>query len=150
MVPFLALPNPELAYELEEICSCGPWKGILGRLWPNVKYIEAVLTGTMAQYIPMLEFYSGGRIPLVCTMYASSESYFGVNLRPLCKPTDVSYTILPNMAYFEFIPLEDGLRVTEDDEVVENDKLVNLVDVKVGCYYELVVTTFSGKNASFK
>lgn len=144
MVHFLALPNPELADELEEICSCGPWKGILGRLWPNVKYIEAVLTGTMAQYIPMLEFYSGARIPLVCTMYASSESYFGVNLRPLCKPTDVSYTILPNMAYFEFIPLEDGLRVTEDDEVVENDKLVNLVDVKVGCYYELVVTTFSG------
>ncbi|KAM3392019.1 hypothetical protein ACQJBY_013258 [Aegilops geniculata] len=144
MEGFLALPNPELADELEEICGCGPWKGILGRLWPNVKYIEAVLTGTMAQYIPMLEFYSGGRIPLVCTMYASSESYFGVNLRPLCKPTDVSYTILPNMAYFEFIPLEDGLRVTDDEEVVGNDKLVSLVDVKVGCYYELVVTTFSG------
>ncbi|CAL5084816.1 unnamed protein product [Urochloa decumbens] len=141
---FLALPNPELADEIEAICSSGSWKGILGRLWPNVKYIEAVLTGTMAQYIPMLEFYSDGRTPLVCTMYASSESYFGVNLRPLCSPRDVSYTILPNMAYFEFIPLEDSLKLTEDDEVVENDKLVSLVDVKVGCYYELVVTTFSG------
>lgn len=123
MLSFLALPNPELADEIEAICSCGSWKGILGRLWPNVKYIEAVLTGTLAQYIPMLEFYSGGGIPLVCTMYASSESYFGVNLRPLCSPTDVSYTILPNMAYFEFIPLEDGLRLMNDDEVVENDKL---------------------------
>ncbi|WVZ67037.1 hypothetical protein U9M48_016176 [Paspalum notatum var. saurae] len=141
---FLALPNPEIADEIEAICSSGSWKGILGRLWPNVKYIEAVLTGTMAQYIPMLEFYSDGRIPLVCTMYASSESYFGVNLRPLCNPKDVSYTILPNMAYFEFIPLEDGLKLTEDNEVVEKDKLVSLVDVKVGCYYELVVTTFAG------
>ncbi|XP_072147785.1 probable indole-3-acetic acid-amido synthetase GH3.11 isoform X4 [Setaria viridis] len=144
MQSFLALPNPELADEIEAICSSGSWKGILGRLWPNVKYIEAVLTGTMAQYIPMLEFYSDGRIPLVCTMYASSESYFGVNLRPLCSPKDVSYTILPNMAYFEFIPLEDGLKLTEDYEVVENDKLVSMVDVKIGCYYELVVTTFSG------
>ncbi|KAJ1292352.1 hypothetical protein BS78_02G385700 [Paspalum vaginatum] len=141
---FLALPNPEIADEIEAICSSGSWKGILGRLWPNVKYIEAVLTGTMAQYIPMLEFYSDGRIPLVCTMYASSESYFGVNLRPLCSPKDVSYTILPNMAYFEFISLKDGLKLTEDNEVVEKDKLVSLVDVKVGCYYELVVTTFAG------
>nr|CAB3458927.1 unnamed protein product [Digitaria exilis] len=144
MESFLAVPDPELADEIKAICSSGSWKGILGRLWPNVKYIEAVLTGTMAQYIPMLEFYSDGRIPLVCTMYASSESYFGVNLRPLCSPKDVSYTILPNMAYFEFIPLEDGLKLTEEDEVVENDKLVSLVDVKVGCYYELVITTFSG------
>ena len=142
---FLALPNPELADEIEVICSLESWKGILGKLWPNAKYIEAVLTGTMAQYIPMLEFYSDGKIPLVCTMYASSESYFGVNLRPLCSPKDVSYTILPNMAYFEFIPLEDGLKLIEDDEVVENDTLVSLVDVKVGCYYELLVTTFSGK-----
>lgn len=143
---FLALPNPELADEVEAICSSESWKGVLGRLWPNVKYIEAVLTGTMAQYIPMLEFYSDGRIPLVCTMYASSESYFGVNLRPLCSPKDVSYTILPNMAYFEFVPLEDGLRLAEDGEAVEKEKLVGLVDVKVGCYYELVVTTFAGEN----
>jgi auxin responsive GH3 family protein len=104
----------------------------------------------MAQYIPMLEFYSDGRIPLVCTMYASSESYFGVNLRLLCSPKDVSYTILPSMAYFEFVPFDDGLKSVEDDEVVENDKLVSLVDVKVGCYYEFVVTTFVGKNTSCK
>lgn len=147
MESFLALPNPELADEIEAICCSGSWKGVLGRLWPNVKYIEAVLTGTMAQYIPMLEFYSDGRIPLVCTMYASSESYFGVNLMPLCSPKDVSYTILPNMAYFEFVPLEDGLKLAKSDEVVEKDKLVNLVDVKVGCYYELVVTTFAGKTS---
>ncbi|GJN10723.1 hypothetical protein PR202_ga28841 [Eleusine coracana subsp. coracana] len=144
MQSFLALPNPELTYELEMICSSRSWKGILGRLWPNVKYIEAVLTGTMAQYIPMLEFYSGGGVPSVCTMYASSESYFGVNLRLLCSPTDVSYTILPNMAYFEFIPLENGLKLAYNNDMVQNDKLVGLVDVKVGCFYELVVTTFSG------
>lgn len=133
-----------LADEIEAICSCGSWKGIICRLWPKAKYIEAVLTGSMAQYIPMLEFYSDAKIPLVCVMYASSECYFGVNLRPLCDPMEVSYTLLPNMGYFEFILLEDGLGLGQVREV-ENARVVGLVDVKIGCYYELVVTTFAGK-----
>lgn len=144
MGALLRAPNPSLAGEIEEICSAGSWRGILGRIWPNTKYIEAVLTGTMAQYIPMLEFYSGGRIPLVCTMYASSECYFGVNLEPLCDPMDVAYTLLPNMGYFEFIPLEEGIKAGDEEERVESEKVVGLVDVKVGCYYELVVSTFAG------
>ncbi|ONK60017.1 uncharacterized protein A4U43_C08F13330 [Asparagus officinalis] len=36
--------------------------------------------------------------------YASSECYFGLNLTPSGKPSEVVYTIMPNMAYFEFIP----------------------------------------------
>ncbi|XP_008789923.1 probable indole-3-acetic acid-amido synthetase GH3.11 [Phoenix dactylifera] len=143
MSALLASPNPTLADEIEAICSSGSWKGIICRLWPKAKYLEAVLTGSMAQYIPMLEFYSDAKIPLVCVMYASSECYFGVNLRPLCDPMEVSYTLVPNMGYFEFIPLEDGLGLDQLKEV-ENDKVVGLVDVKIGCYYELVVTTFAG------
>ncbi|XP_010938422.2 probable indole-3-acetic acid-amido synthetase GH3.11 [Elaeis guineensis] len=147
MSALLASPNPMLADEIESICSNGSWKGIICKLWPKAKYIEAVLTGSMAQYIPMLEYYSDAKIPLVCVMYASSECYFGVNLRPLCDPMEVSYTLLPNMGYFEFIPLEDGLGLglgLDQVKEVENDKVVGLVDVKIGCYYELVVTTFAG------
>ncbi|KAG1371244.1 Indole-3-acetic acid-amido synthetase GH3.17 [Cocos nucifera] len=142
MSALLASPNPMLAGEIEAICSSGSWKGIICKLWPKAKYIEAVLTGSMAQYIRMLEFYSDAKIPLVCVMYASSECYFGVNLRPLCDPMEVSYTLLPNMGYFEFIPL-DGLGLDQVKEV-ENEKVVGLADVKIGCYYELVVTTFAG------
>lgn len=101
----------------------------------------------MAQYIPSLEYYSDGKLPLVCPMYASSECYFGVNLRPLCDPADVAFTLLPNMGYFEFIPLgENGTMVVEVDEGAEiaSNKLVELVNVKLGWYYELVVTTFAG------
>ncbi|KDP28131.1 hypothetical protein JCGZ_13902 [Jatropha curcas] len=101
----------------------------------------------MAQYIPALEYYSEGKLPLVCTMYASSESYFGVNLKPLSDPADVVFTLMPNMCYFEFIPLgEHGtwLMAVEEEEEVPNDKLVDLVHVRRGCYYELVVTTFAG------
>ncbi|XP_048441812.1 putative indole-3-acetic acid-amido synthetase GH3.9 [Pyrus x bretschneideri] len=147
MAPLISVPNPSLADEINEICSLPSWKGILCQLWPKAKYIEAVVTGSMAQYIPALEYYSDGKLPLVCPMYASSECYFGVNLKPLSDPADVSFTLLPNMGYFEFIPLgENGTRLMniDDDEEVRNDKLVDLVQLSLGCYYELVVTTFAG------
>ncbi|XVE77641.1 hypothetical protein DITRI_Ditri13aG0079000 [Diplodiscus trichospermus] len=147
MIAILSSPNPQLADEIEGICSRPSWKGILCQLWPRAKYIEAVVTGSMAQYIPALEYYSAGKLPLVCTMYASSECYLGVNLKPLCDPAEVAYTLLPNMGYFEFLPLgENGVLSMniDEDEGVSNDRLVDLVNVKVGCYYELVVTTFSG------
>jgi auxin responsive GH3 family protein len=33
----------------------------------------------------------------------------------------------------------------DENEQVPNDKLVDLVNVKLGCFYELVITTFAGK-----
>ncbi|KAL0720145.1 hypothetical protein Bca4012_034744 [Brassica carinata] len=145
MSSLLASPNPDLADEIEDICGRPSWKGILCQLWPQAKFIEAVVTGSMAQYIPALEFFSQGKIPLVCPMYASSETYFGVNVKPLSKPSDVVFTLLPNMCYFEFIPLSKNRTLTfDDEEEVPCDKVVDLVDVKLGRYYELVVTTFAG------
>ncbi|KAM7527083.1 hypothetical protein LguiB_030493 [Lonicera macranthoides] len=141
--------DPQLADEIEQICSRSSWKGIVCELWPRAKYVEAVVTGSMAQYIPSLEYYTDGKLPLVCTMYASSECYFGVNMKPLCAPGEVSFTMLPNMGYFEFIPLgEKGTLFmdVDEDEDVPNSRLVDLVHVRLGCYYELVVTTFSGLN----
>lgn len=148
MSTVLSFPDPRLADEISKICSQKSWKGILCKLWPKAKYIEAVVTGSMAQYVPALEYYSEGKLPLVCTMYASSECYFGVNLKPLCDPQDVAFTLLPNMGYFEFLPLgHNGTLLMDFDEKeqVPGDKLVDLVHVKLGCFYELVVTTFAGK-----
>uniref|UniRef100_A0A1J3H993 Putative indole-3-acetic acid-amido synthetase GH3.9 n=2 Tax=Noccaea caerulescens TaxID=107243 RepID=A0A1J3H993_NOCCA len=146
MSRLLASPDPDLADEIEEICGRSSWKGILCHLWPKAKFIEAVVTGSMAQYIPALEFFSQAKIPLVCPMYASSETYFGVNVKPLSKPSDVVFTLLPNMCYFEFIPLAKNgtLSFDLDDDHVPSDNVVDLVNVKLGRYYELVVTTFAG------
>ncbi|XP_071730183.1 indole-3-acetic acid-amido synthetase GH3.5-like isoform X2 [Rutidosis leptorrhynchoides] len=124
--------NPELADFIERECSKKSWQGIITRLWPNTRYVDVIVTGTMSQYIPTLDYYSNG-LPLVCTMYASSECYFGVNLNPLCKPSEVSYTLIPTMAYFEFLPIG-----------VDEQELVDLSDVKLGQDYELVVTTYAG------
>ncbi|XP_073121444.1 indole-3-acetic acid-amido synthetase GH3.6-like [Henckelia pumila] len=145
-------PDPKLADFIESECGKESWQGIITKLWPNTKYIDVIVTGTMSQYIPTLDFYSNG-LPLVCTMYASSECYFGVNLNPLCKPSDVSYTLIPTMAYFEFLPVHrnncpaNGLtsiamQKSLDDK--EQQELVDLVDVKLGQEYELVVTTYAG------
>ncbi|XVF02091.1 hypothetical protein REPUB_Repub04eG0146700 [Reevesia pubescens] len=154
----LSKPNSELADMIEQGCSTKSWEGIIKKLWPRTKYIEVIITGSMAQYVSTLEFYSGG-LPLVSTMYASSECYFGINFKPLSKPSDVSYTLVPNMAYFEFLPVkknhEDATQdeqcnvckencmeeETEKEDVLET---VDLVDVKLGQCYELVVTTFTG------
>ncbi|KAK7277723.1 hypothetical protein RJT34_22738 [Clitoria ternatea] len=147
MSSVLSSPNPTLADKITKICSQKSWKGILCQIWPRAKYIEAVVTGSMAQYVPALKYYSDGKLPLVCTMYASSECYFAVNLKPLCDPADVAFTLLPNMGYFEFIPLgHNGTLLMDFDEgeKVPNDMLVDLVNVKLGCFYELVITTFAG------
>nr|AGH61310.1 indole-3-acetic acid amido synthetase [Morus alba var. multicaulis] len=138
-------PDPKLADFIESECSKESWQGIITRLWPNTKYVDVIVTGTMSQYIPTLDYYSNG-LPLVCTMYASSECYFGVNLNPLYEPCEVSYTLIPTMAYFEFLPVNRSNNsingVTNNSK--EHLELVNLADVKLGQEYELVVTTYAG------
>ncbi|KAK6919452.1 GH3 family [Dillenia turbinata] len=140
-------PNPELADFVEAECSRETWRGIIPRLWPKTRYIDVVVTGTGSQYIPTLDFYGNG-LPLVCTMYASSECYFGLNLNPISKPSEVAYTLIPTMAYFEFLPVHPNNGVTCSDLSLIDEKkhqeLVDLVDVKLGQEYEIVVTTYAG------
>ncbi|KAF8410147.1 hypothetical protein HHK36_002669 [Tetracentron sinense] len=139
-VSHLLKPNPELAEFITKECSGENWDGIITRIWPNTKYLDVIVTGAMAQYIPTLDYYSGG-LPLACTMYASSECYFGLNLKPMCKPSEVSYTIMPNMAYFEFLPHDpssSGLTRSSPP------RLVDLADLEIGKEYELVITTYAG------
>ncbi|KAG8479456.1 hypothetical protein CXB51_029773 [Gossypium anomalum] len=135
-------PNPEMADLIQQICEDKSWEGIIKKLWPKIKYISSICTGSMSQYIPLLEFYGGG-IPLVSPNYSSSEACFGINLKPLSKPFDVSYTFLPNTAYFEFLPVnKDGGGKAQETRTI--DKPVDLVNVKLDQYYEVVVTALTG------
>nr|CAB3464808.1 unnamed protein product [Digitaria exilis] len=141
----LVRPDPALADAVQAECARPSWEGIIRRVWPNTKYVDVIVTGAMAQYIPTLEFYGGG-LPLTCTMYASSECYFGINLNPMCKPSEVAYTIIPTMGYFEFLPVVHSSGGNNNTGAAEPHlrDLVSLVDVKLGHEYELVVTTYSG------
>ncbi|KAB1227038.1 putative indole-3-acetic acid-amido synthetase GH3.8 [Morella rubra] len=94
----------------------------------------------MAQYIPTLDYYSGGLPPASAT-YASSKCYSGLNLKPMSKPSEASYTIMPNMGYFEFLPLEQNdLALSRDSP----PRLVDLANVEVEKEYELIITTYAG------
>ncbi|KAG2646585.1 probable indole-3-acetic acid-amido synthetase GH3.8 [Panicum virgatum] len=135
----LLRPDPELAAVIRAECSSGDWAGIITRIWPNTKYLDVIVTGAMAQYIPTLKYYSGG-LPMACTMYASSECYFGLNLRPMCDPSEVSYTLMPNMCYFEFLPMDAAASGGDARQ------LVDLARVELGREYELVITTYAGLN----
>ncbi|KAH6559417.1 hypothetical protein KP509_1Z008800 [Ceratopteris richardii] len=126
--------GPEAAEEIAMECRRDNWKGIIRQLWPRAKCLDAIVTGSMAQYVPTLEFYSGG-LPLMSLLYASSESYFGLNLTPLCSPSSISYTLIPVMAYFEFLPLSDEPSASN---------LVDLAHVEMGKEYEIVITTYGG------
>ncbi|CAL4914893.1 unnamed protein product [Urochloa decumbens] len=139
----LVRPDPDLADFVEAACAAaardGDWAGIVTKVWPNTKYLDVIVTGAMQQYIPTLEYLSGG-LPMACTMYASSECYFGLNLRPMCHPSEVTYTIMPNMGYFEFLPVDED----EEGDAAAQDELVELARVEVGRTYELVITTYAG------
>ncbi|KAG2638124.1 probable indole-3-acetic acid-amido synthetase GH3.8 [Panicum virgatum] len=132
-------PDPELAAVIRAECSSGDWAGIITRIWPSTKYLDVIVTGAMAQYIPTLKYYSGG-LPMACTMYASSECYFGLNLRPMCDPSEVSYTLMPNMCYFEFLPMDAAASGGDASQ------LVDLARVELGREYELVISTYAGLN----
>ncbi|PON93690.1 GH3-like hormone conjugating enzyme [Trema orientale] len=119
-------PDPELAEFVSSQCSGQNWEGIITRIWPNTIYLDTVVTGSMAQYVPTLDYYSGG-LPKVSLTYSSSECCIGINLKPMCDPSDISYTIMPNMAFFEFMP--------HDPPPPRHDappRLVDLADVEVG------------------
>ncbi|KAE8660261.1 Indole-3-acetic acid-amido synthetase GH3.17 [Hibiscus syriacus] len=149
-------PNPELADLMENICSCKSWDGIIRKLWPKTKYISAACTGSMMQYTAELEFYCGG-LPLVSGSYGCSEGASGINLEPLCKPSDVSYTLLPNTVCYEFVPAKiDCVMESQNQDLFncvspgestetksgdEDTKPVDLVNVKLGQCYELLVTS---------
>ncbi|KAL5217068.1 hypothetical protein ABZP36_017752 [Zizania latifolia] len=142
---YLQGSDPALADEIASECARKPWDGILRRLWPGARYIRTIVTGSMSQYIPILEVYGGG-LPLFSPMYGSTECAAGINLRPLDPPPRVSYALLPNIAYFEFLEVKHE---NDHEKVQGNDnlgavKVVDLVDVKIGRCYELIVTTFAG------
>ncbi|XP_047072542.1 indole-3-acetic acid-amido synthetase GH3.8-like [Lolium rigidum] len=137
----LRRPDPDLAQFVRAECAKDDWASVLTRIWPNTRYLDVIITGAMAQYIPALRHYGGG-LPLVCTRYGSSECFFGINLRPACDPSEVSYTMMPNMAYFEFLPVDD-VAAGDDDA---RSRLVDLARVEAGREYELVVTTYAGLN----
>ncbi|KAL6850117.1 hypothetical protein ACP4OV_020744 [Aristida adscensionis] len=135
----LAAPNPALADEVARRCAgLSNWYGVIPALFPNARYVHGIMTGSMEHYVKKLRHYAGG-LPLVAAEYGASEGWVGANVEPEAPPESATFAVLPNIAYFEFIPLK-----TSDCGACTEAEPVGLTEVTVGEQYELVMTTFAG------
>ncbi|KAM5588447.1 hypothetical protein ABKV19_006737 [Rosa sericea] len=130
----LLKPNPELADSVYRKCSgLSNWYGLIPALFPNAKYIYGVMTGSMELYLNKLRHYAAD-LPLLSADYGASEGWIAANVNPKVPTEMTTYVVLPNIGYFEFIPVRDGI----------DFKPVGLTEVKIGEEYEVVVTNFAG------
>ncbi|KAF5176032.1 Jasmonic acid-amido synthetase jar1 [Thalictrum thalictroides] len=145
----LLKPNPELADLICEKCmGLTNWYGMIPALFPNAKYVYGIMTGSMEPYLKKLRHYAGA-LPLVCGDYGSSEGWIAANVNPKLPPESATFAVLPDIGYFEFIPLGGN---TEDQELAinpatlsyEESEPVGLTEVKLGKEYEIIVTSFAG------
>ncbi|CAO2149139.1 unnamed protein product [Urochloa humidicola] len=140
-------PNPELADSIQKKCiGLSNWYGVIPALWPNAKYVYAIMTGSMEPYLKKLRHYAG-HLPLISADYGSSEGWVGANINPTVPPEQVTYAVLPQTGYFEFIPLEKPKAEETENSAsihyIESDP-VGLTEVEIGKIYEVVMTTFGG------
>jgi len=124
-------PDPMRAEELKMEFSAGI-EGIIPRLWPNIKYLAAVTTGSFSIYVPRLRLLTGDQIPIYSPCHAASEAIIGINLQVDCS----DYVLACGSAFFEFIHLSQA---SEEQPVT-----LCIDQVKVGDEYEVVITTFAG------
>ena len=130
-------PQPELANRIRLICEGNNWGGIVYRLWPNIRYIRCVTTGSMKQYYQKLKYYAG-EVPILGGDYFASECCVGLNLDIMQPPETTRFVMLPTFAYFEFLPFN----INEDNDA--SKEAVDYSSVEVGKMYEVVVTTYRG------
>ncbi|THU72061.1 hypothetical protein C4D60_Mb04t08120 [Musa balbisiana] len=147
----LLIPNPSLADSIYNKCvRLSNWYGVIPELWPNAKYVYGIMTGSMEPYLKKLRHYAGS-LPLMSADYGSSEGWIGANVNPSLIPELATFAVLPNIGYFEFIPLEEPEK--QEEQELENSastihyiesEPVGLTEVEVGKEYEIVVTNFAG------
>ncbi|KAG1367710.1 jasmonoyl--L-amino acid synthetase GH3.5 [Cocos nucifera] len=143
----LLSPNPMLADSIYKKCmGLSNWYGVIPELWPNAKYVYGIMTGSMEPYLKKLRHYAGS-LPLMSADYGSSEGWIGANVNPGLPPELATFAVLPNIGYFEFIPLEkpegQELENCASIDYIESEP-VGLTEVEVGKEYEIVVTSFAG------
>ncbi|KAJ9539226.1 hypothetical protein OSB04_031959 [Centaurea solstitialis] len=122
MAEILKKPDPELADKIHEKClGLSNWYGLIEALFPNAN-----------------------------ADYGSSEGWIGANVNPTRPPEMATFAVLPNIGYFEFIPLRETGVANQDPRGVESALIpveprpVGLIDVEIGEEYEVVVTNFAG------
>lgn len=145
----LLKPDPHLAELIYNKCSgLSNWYRLIPELFPNAKYIYGIMTGSMEPYLKKLRHYAG-ELPLLSADYGSSEGWIGANVNPQLPPKLATYAVLPNIGYFEFIPLRVDIEDQDHNKMDRSflcmePKPVGLTEVKIGEEYEIILTNGAG------
>ena len=121
-------PNKKRADEIREVFKITTEKELLPSLWNRLSLIIAICTGEFSPYETKIREYSGNKIAISYSMYASSEATMASSLYNDNK----DYMLLFDGGFYEFIPVEGD----------ENPLLMN--QLEVGKEYEMVITNLSG------
>ncbi|KAL1185266.1 hypothetical protein V6Z11_A01G103800 [Gossypium hirsutum] len=159
-------PNPQLADSIHKICSCESWEGI-----HTTAVVQHCFTTKIHSYIISLNLFclielhsniehiAQNFIKHIPALIHHIIMFTCINLEPLSGPSHVSYTFLPTTVYFEFIPVNNNsLSLSQEVQFNyasqheplekknnnENIEPIDLVHVKLGQYYELLVTSYAG------
>ncbi len=123
-------PNPARAAELARLELPQNTRGLVQKLWPNIKYILGVGGRLFPSYTEAMAQFAPG-VPIHHFIYGASEGF--QTLSPgLDRPDE--YILLPRAGFFEFLPLDapPGQPPLTISGVVLEEK------------YELIITNRSG------
>ncbi|KAK4411482.1 Jasmonoyl--L-amino acid synthetase JAR4 [Sesamum angolense] len=136
----LLKPDPELADTVYSKCvGLSNWYGLIQELFPNTKYIYGIMTGSMEPYLKKLRHYAG-ELPLLSALWIFRR-WIGANVNPKLPPDLATFAVLPDIGYFEFIPLKEDISGQEQEKPCKlsaEPQPVGLTEVKVGEEYEII------------
>ena len=123
----LSMPvSDERLDKIQSICESG-MKGVSKKLWPGLKLVSGVSNKSYFAEDRMLHEYIG-KVDDYYLAYCASECYIATAV----ADNDFNYVLLPNNAFFEFLPVEGG-----DETFLPHE-------LEVGRCYKPVITNFSG------
>ncbi len=125
-------PDPFRAGELRQIPYGKLRQGMISKIWPDMKYIQAIGGKAYPYYTGQLNQLKGS-VPVHHFVYGASEGIFGV-ARQLEEPD--AYILFPEAGFFEFLPLAKA-------ELGSQCPLY-LWELEVGERYEVLFTNHSG------
>lgn len=122
--------DPVRAGELAAIPEPDREKGIVLKIWPDIKYVRLVGGSIFRPFMEELRGYIG-KLPVHYFAYAASESCLGVAYG--MNQEEAYYILIPEACFFEFIP-----------EGQSGGRPLIMGELQAGQKYELLITTLSG------
>ena len=126
------VPMPERAAQLRGIFEQGFDTPFIPRVWPKLKAISGIGTGSFEMYDELLrERYIDESIQMYYPGISATEGLFSIPLQMNCKNS----ALVPCSMFYEFLPLDAG---DDFSQIVTMDKL------EEGRDYEIILTGVSG------